>query len=206
MSTRILKCVAFVVIFSFIAGCTLPRKPRVENGKYKNFEHEFLVKIPSGWDYHATMPEQVKDGVAGNFAENVVCMLSNPETQGYIILEANRSDFDIVSMGHDKSAAGEQLTAFLEERGQQLADGGIENYTYEIGSLDVAKGYGPTLIFTESAQSSTGDHIETAAYLNQCQKAKTCMLIVTLISKEDTYAVNYEAFALVANSAAKVYM
>lgn len=207
MSPRSRTLAAVVTIVVLFAACSLPPKPRVENGKYKNFEHEFLVKIPSGWDQHTQMSDQVADGVAARFSENFVFMLSNPETRGMIILEARPAEFDIVTMGQDKTATSEQLTAFLDERGRQLTeDGGLTDYTYELSSLDVARGYGPTLVFTESAKTDAGDRIETAAYLNKCQTSKTCMLIVTLISKEDTYAVNYEAFAMVANSAAKVYM
>lgn len=206
-TTRARRWAVVFCAATLIMGCSLPRNPRVENDRYKNFEFEFMVKVPKGWTPQTSMPEQVSSGIAGRFADKLVCMLSNPGTQGTIVVEAETSDFDIVALGQNPTPVQEQLTEYLETREAQFTEeGDIVNYAAEPAIPDIAEGYGPTLFFTESAQGTLGDRVETAAYLNKCQKASTCMIRVILISKEDNFETNYEAFAQVANSTGKVYL
>lgn len=194
-------------VATLIMACSLPRKPRIENNRYKNFEYEFLLKIPGSWTPSTSMPEQVSAGIAGRFADKAVCLLSNPGTQGMIVVTAETSDFDIVALGQDTAYAQEQVTGYLETREAQFTEeGDMASYAAEPAVLDIAEGYGPTLVFTESAQSTNSDRIETAVYLNKCQKAATGMIQIILISKEDHFDTNYEAFAQVANSVGTVYL
>jgi len=197
--------VLLLLCFGFLWGC-LYNTPRIENAYYKNFEYEFKIKIPQGWQPHKNITDEIEDGVAAAFADDFVLMLSNPKTKGIILITADKSDEDIVALSGNKEAFKERLLAKVAEREAMLAaDYGYEGYAYEIGSLEVPEGYGPTMTYYENAKKQNGDMFVRAVYLNRCQKDDTCVLNFTLLCKEEDYNANSGAFISVTNSAIKVY-
>ncbi|MFZ5573358.1 MAG: hypothetical protein ACOZF0_23390 [Thermodesulfobacteriota bacterium] len=193
-------------MFFTICGCTVYPKPRLDNGYYKNFEYEFKFRLPGGWVAHNYITDEIAEGVAAEFAENFVFMLTNPETEGMILITAEKSEFDIVSIGYNKESLKEKILAKISEWEAQLAERyAFENYTYQLYPVEIAEGYGPTLIYSETANSLKGDNYARAYLLNRCSKEGTCSLQVTLISKDAGYDYNFKVFTDIVNSLIKVY-
>jgi len=200
-----MKATLIFLSLGFVWGC-LYRTPRIENAYYKNFEYEFKIKIPHEWQSHKNITDEIKDGTAAPFAEDFILMLSNPKTNGIILVTATKSDEDIIALNANKEAFQNRLLALLTEREEMLtAEYGYEGYTYELGSLEIAEGYGPTLTYFENAKNQNGDMFVRAVYLNKCQKDETCTLAFTLLCKEADYNLNAKALTKVTDTAMKVY-
>jgi len=195
-----------LICLNAVYACTIYRTPRVEDAYYKNFEYEFKFRMPSGWDFHKNMPDEIKDGIAAHFKDDFVVLLTNPNTRGTIVVSADKTKEDIISLGIDKDAFKEKLLERIKEREEEFTkEYQYENFTYEVGPLTVKEGYGPTFIYKESAKSKTGDKYVRLEYLNKCQKDNTCSLIFTLICKEADFDSNYSTLSKLADSAKKVY-
>lgn len=195
-----------LILLAGTYGCAVYPKPRLDNGYYKNFEYEFKFKLPNGWVTHNNLPDELSKGVAAEFANNFVFMLTNPETEGIILITAEKSEFDIVTIGYDKESLKEKILAKISEWEAQLAERyAFENYTYQLYPISVAEGYGPTLIYSETANSMTGDNYARGYLLNKCLKDQTCSVQVTLISKDAGYEQNFAVFSDIVNSLVKVY-
>ncbi len=188
------------------AGCTIYSKPRIDNYNYKNFEFEFKFKIPNGWVCHSNIPDELAKSVAAEYADNFVFMLTNPQTEGIILLTAEKSDFDIISIGYNKDILKEKLEAKIAEWKARLDKRyGFQDYTSQLYPVEISEGYGPTLVYSETATSEAGDNYARGYLLNKCRKDQTCTVQVTLISKTPQYEKNYEVFSNVVNSLTKVY-
>jgi hypothetical protein len=196
---------ALIWLSTFYA-CTIYRTPRVEDSFYKNFEYEFKFRVPTGWEPHRDMPDEIEDGVARYFKDDFVVMLTNPDNRGIVIVSADKADEDIISLGYDKDSFKEKLLERIREREETFTkEYGYENFTYEVGPLTVKEGYGPTFIYKESAKSKEGDKYVRLEYLNVCREDRTCSLAFTLICKEADFDANYSEFSKIADSARKVY-
>jgi hypothetical protein len=193
-------------IMSTLYSCTIYRTPRVENATYKNFEYEFKFRVPNGWHVQKTMPKSLEQGLANYFTKNFVVMLIHPQNKSMIIVEANKSNEDILSLGYNNDAFKERLLARINEREQEMTTSNLlEDYTYEVGQLTVTKGYGPSFIYKESAKSKDGEQYTRSEYLNQCQDKCSCDITLTLISKQNDFQNNYQVFSMVSDSVKKVY-
>ncbi len=196
---------ALISLSTFYA-CTIYRTPRVEDSFYKNFEYEFKFRVPGNWEPHRNMPDAIKDGIAANFKDDFVFMLTNPGNRGIIVVSADTTKEDIISLGIDKDAFKEKLLERIKEREEEFTkDLQYENFTYEVGPLTVKEGYGPTFIYKETGQSKNGDKYARLEYLNKCQEDDTCSLIFTLICREADFDGNYSVLTKLADSARKVY-
>jgi len=195
-----------LICLSTLYACTIYRTPRVEDAFYKNFEYEFKFRMPSGWDFHKNMPDEIKDGIAANFKDDFIVLLTNPNTRGTIVVSADTTKDDIVSLGIDKEAFKVKLLERIKEREEEfIKENEYEDFTYEVGPLTVKEGYGPTFIYKESAKSNNGDKYVRLEYLTKCQKDDTCSLIFTLICKEADLDSNLSVLNKLADSARKVY-
>jgi hypothetical protein len=195
-----------LVCLNIICACTIYRTPRVEDAFYKNYEYEFKFRMPAGWDFHKNMPDEIKEGIAEHFSEDFVVMLTNPDSRGIIVVSADKSDLDIISLGMDKEAFKTKLMEQIKEREEEFTgDHEYQDFNYEVGPLKVKEGYGPTFIYKESGKSKNGDKYVRLEYLNKCQKDCTCSVAYTLICKEEDFDGNYEILSKVADSARKVY-
>ena len=202
------KCFIVLTLFMLttLFSCTIYRTPRVEDATYKNFEYEFKFRVPNGWHVQKTMVKSLEEGMAGYFTKNFVVMLIHPQNKGMIMVQANKSDDDILALGYNKDAFKETLLARITEREQEMTtENLVENYTYEVGPLTVKKEYGPSFIYQESAQNQAGEKYVHSEYLTQCQNKCSCSIRFTLISKEADFQNNYPIFTEVSNSVRKVY-
>ncbi|RJP83099.1 MAG: hypothetical protein C4522_01695 [Desulfobacteraceae bacterium] len=195
-----------ILIMAFLISCTIYKTPRVEDALYKNFEYEFAFRVPTGWDIQESLPKSLGEGLAGLFTNDFRVMLIHPQNNGMIIVQADTSGEDILSLGYNKDAFRERLTARIQAKEQEIAASGqLENYTYEIGPLTVKQGYGPSFIYQESAKNRNGEQYVRSEYLNQCRKKCSCDIQVTLVSKETDFQNNYQVFTQVTDSLRKVY-
>lgn len=203
------RCLAVLLslgLLAGISGCTIYSKPRVENGYYKNFEYEFKFRVPNGWVLHRNITDELSKGVAAEYADNFVYMLTDPTTEGIILITAEKSDLDIIAIGYNKDTLKDKIQVKIDAWKDQLAKRhGFEDYTYQLYPVSISEGYGPTLIYSEMASSKDGDHYARGYLLNKCRKDDTCTVQVTLISKAAGYEENYEVFSNVVNSMVKVY-
>ncbi len=198
--------ISALLCLNIFYACTIYRTPRIEDAYYKNFEYEFKFRMPSGWDFHRKMPDEIKDGIAAYFMEDFLVLLTNPGSRGIIVVAADKTKEDIVSLGTDKEPFTERLLERIKEREETFTkEYGYENFTYEVGPLTVKEGYGPTFIYKESAKSKTGDKYVRLEYLSRCQEDSTCSLVFTLICKEADFDGNYSTLSKLADSAKKVY-
>jgi len=196
---------ALIGLSAFYA-CTIYRTPRVEDAYYKNFEYEFRFRVPTGWEPYKEMTDEIEDGVARHFKDDFVLMLANPDNRGIVIVSADKTDEDIVSLGHDANAFKAKLMERIQEREETFAkEYEYKNFAYEVGPLKVKEGYGPTFIYKESGLSKEGDKYARLEYLNKCREDCTCSLIFTLICREADFDANYSVLSKMADSARKVY-
>lgn len=196
-----------LLVTTLVCSCTLYKTPRVEDAMYKNFEYEFRFRVPNGWNVQQDFPKAMESDLAGRFAKNFCVMLIHPQNNGMIIFQADKSDEDIFSLGYNQAAFKERLTARLQAREQEITEAGeLENYTYDIGSLTVKEGYGPTLIYQESAGNKNEEQYVLLEYLTQCQNKCTCRITVTLVTKANDLQSNFAVYDKVTDSLRKVYM
>ena len=83
--------------------------------------------MPAEWDFHKKMPNEIKDGIAANFKDDFVVLLTNPKTRGTIIVSADTTKQDIISLGIDKEAFKEKLLERIKEREEEFT----KEYLYE---------------------------------------------------------------------------
>lgn len=196
-----------ILVITLACSCTLYKTPRVEDAMYKNFEYEFTFRVPNGWNVQQDFPKALESDLAGHFAKNFCVMLIHPQNNGMIIFQADKSDEDIFSLGYSPDAFKERLTARLQAREQEITEAGeLENFTWDIGGLIVKEGYGPTLIYQESASNKNGEQYVLLEYLTQCQKKSTCRITVTLVTKASDLQNNFAVYDKVTDSLKKVYM
>ena len=189
-----------------LSGCTIFKTPRVEDAIYKNFEYEFSFQVPNGWHVQESMPKSPDMGLTSLFSKDFVVMLIHPQSNGMIILQADKSNEDILALGYNQDLFKGRLKLRIQEREKELITGNqVKNYSYEIGPLTVKQGYGPSFIYQESAQNLTGEKYIRYEYINQCQKKCSCDIHLTLISKENDFQNNLQVFTEVSNSLKKVY-
>lgn len=199
--------ISFIILGLVMLGsCRLPPKPRIENTYYKNYEYEFKCKIPQGWSGYKDLPGELEKTVAGEFTDNFIFLLTNPETEGVIIITADTSDYDILTIGYNKDAFAERLKADLTANAAAFSEeNGYKDYNNDIYPLQIAQGYGPTLIYSETATRTAGDQFVRAVLLNKCQEEETCEIHMTLITRQDTYDYNFNILSNLINSTIKVY-
>ncbi len=198
--------VLVLLIMTILFGCTIFKTPRVEDAIYKNFEYEFAFQVPNGWHVQETMPKSPDIGLTGLFSKDFVVMLIHPQNNGMIIVQADKSNEDILALGYNPDIFKGRLKLRIQDRERELiTNNQIKNYSYEIGPLTVKKGYGPSFIYQESAQSLAGEKYVRSEFLNQCQNKCTCNIHFTLISKENDFQNNFEVFTDVSQSLRKVY-
>ena len=196
-----------LLVISLVCSCTLYKTPRVEDAMYKNFEYEFTFRVPNGWSVQQDFPKALESDLAGHFSKDFCVMLIHPQNNGMIIFQADKSDEDIFSLGYNQEAFKERLTARLQAREQEIAEAGeLENFTWDIGSLSVKQGYGPTLIYQESASNKNGEQYVLLEYLTQCRNKCTCRITVTLVTKASDLQGNFAVYDKVTDSLKKVYM
>jgi hypothetical protein len=198
--------VLVLLIMTILFGCTIYKTPRVEDAIYKNFEYEFSFQVPRGWHVQESMPKSPDLGLTSLFSKDFVVMLIHPQNNGMIILQADKSNEDILALGYNPDIFKGRLKLRIQEREKELITSNqIKNFSYEIGPLTVKQGYGPSFIYQESAQNLAGEKYVRSEFLNQCQKNCSCDIHLTLISKENDFQNNFQVFTEVSNSLKKVY-
>lgn len=206
LTTHARVTVLFFSLLLTLCSCTIHRTPRIEDATYKNYEYEFKLRIPSGWQVRQEMTKGIEEGLAGHFSKDFVVMLIHPRNEGMIIVQADKSDDDILAMGYNRDGFRESLAARLAEKEAEMTESGqFTDYRYEIGSLTVKQGYGPSFLYNESAANQAGEQFDSSLYLTRCQNDASCEIRVTLIAKKKTFQKNYPVYTKVRKSVKKVY-
>ncbi|MFC1858091.1 hypothetical protein ACFL9U_08675 [Thermodesulfobacteriota bacterium] len=193
------------ICLAFLASCATYPPPKIEDGRYLNFQYEFLFSVPEDWKQVERVPESLEMYILPEEISAIKIMFVNEETDGLISVMSQKKPINVGRMeGFDFKG---QLEMFLEKRKNKFENAKQFNaeYFHEIHNLtpgDVPSTVVSEEIIFETDNTKRKAIDNTVMYLSH--KKNTCFVTLYLLSEIDTFEENLVIYDRMLNSLDKL--
>jgi hypothetical protein len=211
--------IALLVLSAFLGpgGCSLIPSPLIVGDTYTNFEYEYSLDLPEGWE-PAPDPSEALERCARWVDEGMVSLvLTHPASDGLIAVFNGKQELAYPRyMGLAERYWADRIDTMHEHL---KAEVDVQRYDYWIYKDNLVatqqnyfvsqRAYRPEKVFGVDARIIEGNVAKRLIFewfLFPCQKDRSCQTIIMMICREDLYKENRPAFdAVVATLRAHDY-
>ena len=197
-----------IVVFiclAFLASCATYPPPKIEDGKYLNFQYEFLFSVPEDWKQVESVPESLEMYILPEEISATKIMFFNEGTDGLISVMSQKKPINVGrTEGFDFKG---RLEKFLEKRKNDFGNNKrfTSEYSYEIHSI--VPGDVPSTVVSEEIIFETDNTKRKAidnTFMYLSHKKNTCFVTLYLLSNINTFEENIVVYDRMLNSLDKL--
>ena len=205
-----MKNMVILSLVIVVSGCAMSEPPRVENGRYINFEYRFSLRVPEGWEYSETIPQPYAKGLTtadeglfkAAFSEDSYTQYDINYTR-YIIVEAAKTELALSYLQADfiSDLNGELIKKEKIFRNQFTIG---EYFNYEIYEDQILNCRDACVILEVSYQIKSNRCL-SRHIIYKTNSGRYNYVVVLLIAREDKFVDSVDIFYSVVDSFQRYY-
>ena len=198
------KIMIFLLVVG-VFGCATYKQPTVEDGWYINFEYQFSIRVPEGWEYSEIIPKPYSKGLAPEderffkaaFSEDSYTQYDINYTR-YIIVEAAKTELALSYLQADFiSELNEELIKKERIFRNQFTIG--EYFNYEIYEDQILNCRDACVILEVSYQIKSNRCL-SHHIIYKTNNGRYNYVVILLIAREDKFVDSLDIFYSVVDS------
>jgi hypothetical protein len=211
MGRQVFRCAVFFAFMLGFVGCATYPPPVILPDKATNFQYQYSVDIPKGWDAYEKFPKDLDIFIPQSFKKLVSLVMVNKTTKGIIVLANDKKGNRFKDALYVSEYKWKEIQQKLEKDLRESAD--VSRYESQVFIKNVEATYQSYQKNQESFKSKPLYRMETDLsytvndstigfdwFIYPCHGDNFCQTIVMLACEMEKFEMNRPVFNSVVES------